>query len=234
MLGSSEEELAKRIKKYILMVEKALGDAKGSFRGGDTEKYILELTELYLQDAKHYFSIKDYVTSLSCIAYAEGLLDALRILGKVTFKWEKVTPKKVLVGGTFDILHIGHIYYLREASKHGLVYAVIARDNNVKRIKGREPIIPEDQRLEIISSIKYVYKAVLGHELNIIKPIELIKPDVIVLGPDQPINEEWLSKELERKGLTTQIVRLPRRIGPSTASTTNIIREILRRYCPCK
>lgn len=230
----SDDEIARRVLSYIVMVEKALAKAKESFKGGDKEAYILNLAELYLKDSKYYFDNKDFITSLSCISYAEGLLDALRILGNVEFEWKREKPKRVLVGGTFDIIHVGHIHYLKEASRLGLLFAIVATDNNVKKIKGREPILPQDQRYEIVSSLKYVYKALLGHEEDPLKSVEEVKPDIIVLGPDQPIDESWLKKELERRSLDIEVVRLPKRIGPRLASSTNIIREILRRYCPCK
>lgn len=232
---STSNELPSRVLTYINMVEKALVKAKETFKGGDKEKYVLELAELYLKDSKYYFSINDYITSLSCIAYAEGLLDALRILGNVSFEWVRERPSKVLVGGTFDLVHIGHIHYLREASRYGLVYAVVATDKNVKRIKGREPILPQRHRLELISSIRYVYKAVLGHEEDMVKPIELIRPGIIVLGPDQPMDEAVLERELSKRGLVNvRIIRLPRRFSEDLASTSEIIREVLRRYCPYK
>jgi FAD synthetase len=86
------------------------------------------------------------------------------------------------VGGTFDILHPGHIFLLKEASKHGDVIVVVARDSTVKRIKGREPIFNEEHRLMMVSSIKYVKKAILGKEsTDILEIVEELKPDVIVV-----------------------------------------------------
>ncbi len=227
----SKEELAARVKTYIDMVEKALAEAKQTFRGSDKEKELLKLTELYLSDSKYYFGVGDFVTALACISYAEGLLDSLRMLGYTSFEWRRSKPKKVLVGGTFDLVHPGHIYYLRESSKYGLVYAVVARDNNVLKIKGRKPILDQASRLKIIESIKYVYKAILGDEFSIYKPVEIIKPDIIVLGPDQPVSEESLIKELERRNIHCEVLRLSKRVDEPIASTTNIIKEVLKRYC---
>ena len=227
----SKEELAVRVKTYINMVEKAVEESLKTFRGSDKEKEILKLAELYLSDSKYYFGTGDYVTALACISYAEGLLDSLRILGYVDFEWKRSKPRRVLVGGTFDLIHPGHIYYLKEASKYGLVYAVIARDNNVLKIKGRKPVLDQISRLRIIESIKYVYKATLGDEFNIYKPIEEIKPDIIILGPDQPLNEENLIKELERRNIRCKVLRLSKRVDKPIASSTNIIKEILKRYC---
>ena len=225
------DEIAFRIKKYIDMVEKAVTESLESFNGSDKEKEVLELAKLYLSDSKHYFNMGDYVTALACISYAEGLLDSLRILGYVKFEWRKSKPRKVFVGGTFDLIHPGHIYYLKEASKYGLVYAVVARDGNVLKIKGRKPILDQASRLKIIESIKYVYRAFLGDEYNIYRSIEEVKPDIIILGPDQPLSEESLIKELEKRGISCEVLRLSKRVNEPLASSTNIIKEVLKRYC---
>ncbi|MHA1486682.1 MAG: adenylyltransferase/cytidyltransferase family protein, partial [Promethearchaeota archaeon] len=70
--------------------------------------------------------------------------------------------KKVLVAGTFDIIHPGHLYLINEAAKMGDVYVIVATDMNRKIYSGETPIIPEDQRLEVIKSIKNVKEARLG------------------------------------------------------------------------
>ncbi len=231
MNSVSVDELALRVRTYIDMVKRALADAKRTFKGGDKELEVLRLAELYYEDSKYYFSINDFITSLSCIAYAEGLLDALRMLGFIDIKWVREKPKKVFVGGTFDLIHIGHIHYLREASKYGLVYAVVATDENVRKLKGREPVLPQEHRLEVVSAIKYVYKALTGHPEDPLKSVELVKPDIILLGPDQPFSEEEIIKKLEKRGLSgITVKRLPERVGGSLASTSGIIREVLRRF----
>ncbi|MCD6085354.1 MAG: cytidylyltransferase family protein [Desulfurococcales archaeon] len=226
-----KDEIAFRIKKYIDMVEKAVTESLEGFNGSGKEKEVLELAKLYLSDSKHYFNMGDYVTALACISYAEGLLDSLRILGYVKFEWRKSEPKKVFVGGTFDLIHPGHIHYLKEASKYGLVYAVVARDRNVLKVKGRKPILDQTSRLRIIESIKYVYRAFLGDEYNIYRSIEEVRPDIIILGPDQPLSEESLIKELEKRGISCEVLRLSERVNEPLASSTNIIKEVLKRYC---
>lgn len=197
----------------------------------DRVKEVIKLSEAYLNDSKYYFSKGDYFTALSCIAYAEGLLDSLRILGHLDFKWSKPQVLKVMVGGTFDILHVGHVHYLREASKHGLVYAVVARDSTVRRIKGRDPINNELMRLELVNSLKYVYNAMLGDELDIFKSVDRIGPDLIVLGPDQPIDEDKLREYLDNKGFKTRVLRLSEKYLGDLASTSKIINRIIDLYC---
>ncbi|MHA1321068.1 MAG: adenylyltransferase/cytidyltransferase family protein, partial [Promethearchaeota archaeon] len=85
--------------------------------------------------------------------------------------------KKVLVAGTFDIIHPGHLYLINEAAKMGDVYVIVATDKNRKIYSGETPIIPEDQRLEVIKSIKNVKEARLGRSDNdTLKTVEEINP----------------------------------------------------------
>ena len=66
---------------------------------------------------------------------------------------------KVMATGTFDLLHMGHIFYLREAKKLGdELVCVVARDSTVRKLK-HEPVTPEDMRLSIIRELKIVDKA---------------------------------------------------------------------------
>jgi FAD synthetase len=230
-MSTADESIAMRVLKYIMNVEQVLNSIRLDDIRNPEVKEVVSLSKAYSNDSKYYFSNKDYITSLSCIAYAEGLLDALRILGIINFHWERPKVRRVMVGGTFDIIHPGHIYYLSEASKLGLVYAVVARDSTVRRVKGREPVNDELTRLEVVNSLKFVYKAVLGDEENIFKSIEVVKPDVILLGPDQPVDERLISRYLDTIGLKAEVLRLPSRYKSETASTTNIINKILKLYC---
>jgi FAD synthetase len=230
-MSTADELVAMRVLKYIMAVEQVLSNIRLDDVKHPEVREVINLSKAYLNDSKYYFSSKDYITSLSCIAYAEGLLDALRILGIINFYWERPKVRKVMVGGTFDIIHPGHIHYLSEASKLGLVYAVVARDSTVRRIKGKEPVNDELTRLEVVNSLKFVYSAVLGNEENIFKSIEVVKPDVILLGPDQPVDEQSISKYLDVIGLKAEVLRLSSRYKSEIASTTNIINKILKLYC---
>ncbi|MFO8018268.1 MAG: adenylyltransferase/cytidyltransferase family protein [Promethearchaeia archaeon] len=107
-----------------------------------------------------------------------------------------------MVAGTFDIIHPGHIFLINEAAKLGNVFVVVATDKNAKRFKGQGPIIPEDQRLEVVRAIKNVKKAVLGtRKSDTLKTVEDLNPDIIMLGPDQKFILEKLKKGLKEKGL---------------------------------
>jgi len=120
--------------------------------------------------------------------------------------------EKVMVFGTFDILHPGHLYLFSEAKKFGdYLVAVIARDSTVDKIKHRNPQNNEKARLAKAKECKEIDEAVLGDESDYYKVIEEYKPNVICLGYDQ---HSFISKELQeemlKRGLTAKIVR----IGP--------------------
>ncbi|MGQ4834086.1 MAG: adenylyltransferase/cytidyltransferase family protein [Candidatus Asgardarchaeia archaeon] len=140
--------------------------------------------------------------------------------------------KKVLIAGTFDILHPGHIYLIKEALKIGKVIVIVARDTTVKRIKNRDPVIPEEQRLEVIRNIKGVYKARLGNEgSDLLKVVEEEKPDVILLGPNQNFDEKAIEKELKKRGLSVEVRRLKNENTHfPLCSTTKIIKRIIQLY----
>ena len=96
----------------------------------------------------------------------------------------------VLAAGVFDLLHYGHIRYLEEAKKLGgdqsRLVVIVARDETVRRLKGSDPIIPEDQRRAVIEALKVVDEALLGFEdLDLDRVIQQVKPDIVVVGHDQ-------------------------------------------------
>ena len=141
--------------------------------------------------------------------------------------------KRVLAAGTFDLLHPGHYEYLKFAKSLGdELIVVVARDETVKKIKGRKPIIPEEQRRIMVEALKPVDKAILGSLNNKLEPIVKIKPDIIVLGPDQKtFDEEELKKELEKYNLKPKIVRFNKYINCPFNSSYSIVKEIIKRFC---
>ncbi len=94
---------------------------------------------------------------------------------------------RVLCCGTFDFLHPGHIYFLKKAAALGSeLYVVIARDENVIKIKGKYPIHSEDERMEKIEELGFVDNVRLGYPgMNFLRVVTEIKPDIIALGYDQ-------------------------------------------------
>jgi len=121
------------------------------------------------------------------------------------------TPRKkiVLAFGTFDYIHPGHKYYLEQARRYGdALIVVVARDSTVKEAKKHFPIRDEETRLTAVKRLRPVTKAALGSESDYYRVLDAFKPEVIALGYDQKFLTRNLKKELKRRRLRTQIVRI--------------------------
>lgn len=94
---------------------------------------------------------------------------------------------KVLIFGTFDHLHPGHHFIIREVLKRGETHVVVARDGNVKHIKGRLPMQNEQERFTALQQAFPEVKARLGDLEDFLTPVRDIKPDLILLGYDQKL-----------------------------------------------
>jgi FAD synthetase len=139
--------------------------------------------------------------------------------------------KVVLASGVFDLLHLGHVKFLEEAKKAGgpdaQLVVVIARDSTVEKTKGRKPIMPEDQRLALVESLKVVDRAVLGYEnLDIGEVIESIKPDVIALGYDQEDIMKQVLDYVNNNKINVKVVRIGK-FGETLDSSSKIKQEII-------
>ena len=113
--------------------------------------------------------------------------------------------KKVLVFGTFDILHPGHLYFLREAKKQGEhLTVVVTRDARVLSEKGRTPKLNEKERVEMVSALRVVDNVVLGDKIGEWKVLKRLKPHTVCVGYDQ--NPDWIKHaKLKRSPKIVQI-----------------------------
>lgn len=118
--------------------------------------------------------------------------------------------KKVIAFGTFDHLHAGHESYLKQAKELGdSLIAVVARDETVRRIKGRLPDQPEKERLAAVKKTGIADKAVLGNaDSNKYEVITRYKPHVIALGYDQFAFTFRLKKVLIDNKLDAKVMRM--------------------------
>jgi len=119
---------------------------------------------------------------------------------------------RVMVFGTFDMVHEGHIDLFRQAKKLADdVYLIvsIARDKNVEKIKGARPKNPESARLSRVKKSELVDEAMLGDLEGYMPHIRAAQPDILALGYDQDGEYvENLARDLREAGLDTKIVRL--------------------------
>ena len=135
----------------------------------------------------------------------------------------------MLASGVFDLLHLGHVRFLEDAKKAGgknaKLIVIIARDSTVEKMKGRKPIMSEDQRCALVESLKVVDEAVLGVEhFDIGEVIKQIKPDVIALGYDQAEMENQVKQYVKAHKLPIRIVRIGK-FGENTLDSSSKIRQ---------
>jgi cytidyltransferase-like protein len=116
--------------------------------------------------------------------------------------------KKVLVFGTFDIVHAGHIHMLREAKSYGdYLTVVVSRDEITTQVKGVPPIFSEQTRVQDIQALNIADKVRLGNlGEDRYKVIAEENPDIIALGYDQEAFTDKLSEHIDQQ--KTKIVRL--------------------------
>lgn len=94
---------------------------------------------------------------------------------------------RVLVFGTFDTLHPGHHYVLKQASKRGELHVIVARDVNVRRLKGRDALQDQEARIVAIREAFPDAHVALGDPSDFSVPLAAIQPDLVLLGYDQKL-----------------------------------------------
>lgn len=136
---------------------------------------------------------------------------------------------KVMATGTFDILHPGHVLFLEKAKELGgedaVLAVVIAKDSTVEKRK-RIPIIPEEQRVQMVKSLKPVDEAYLGYEGDMFKIVNEIKPDIIAIGSDQDHDVKKLQEALDKRGIDAKAMRVNDYMFGELDSTCKIIKRI--------
>ncbi|RAP53225.1 MAG: FAD synthase [Methanosphaera sp. rholeuAM270] len=135
--------------------------------------------------------------------------------------------------GTFDILHLGHVFYLEEAKKLGgddaELFVVIATDKTVEKHK-RVPIMSQQQRAELISKLEVVDEVYVGDEDDPFKIVKDKKPDIIAIGPDQNFSPEKLQKQLEELRINVQVIKIEDYKKFELDSTCKIIKKIKKTH----
>jgi D-beta-D-heptose 7-phosphate kinase/D-beta-D-heptose 1-phosphate adenosyltransferase len=149
--------------------------------------------------------------------------ELLRIIKDLRAKGKRI----VFTNGCFDLLHIGHIRYLEEARALGDFLVVgVNSDSSVRKLKGpQRPVLPEEERAEILSGLGCVDYITLFDEIDPLKLITSLHPHILVKGGDWT-KEQIVGREVvERSG--GEVVIIPFVKG---ASTSNLIKTILGRY----
>ncbi len=135
--------------------------------------------------------------------------DLLKEDRKTLTEFGRSSLKVVLAGGVFDIIHPGHIHTLKAAKDLGdVLIVVIATDNTAEKMKKRKPLHDQDQRKLLVDSLSVVDLSVVGHEGDIFKTVDIIKPQIIALGYDQVHQEKFITEGCKKINLDVQVARL--------------------------
>jgi glycerol-3-phosphate cytidylyltransferase/FAD synthetase len=125
----------------------------------------------------------------------------------------------VLAGGVFDIIHPGHISTLNAAKALGdVLVVVVATDNTAVKMKKRNPLHSQEQRQELVKSLKVVDLCLIGQENDIFKTVNLVKPQIIALGYDQIHQEKFITEGCKKIKLDARVARLQSPIPESSSS----------------
>jgi D-beta-D-heptose 7-phosphate kinase/D-beta-D-heptose 1-phosphate adenosyltransferase len=138
----------------------------------------------------------------------------------------------IWTNGCYDLLHIGHAWYLHKSkgfAPHGVLIVGVNTDDSIKRIKGdKRPIMEERDRAELLCYLEPVDAVYLFEKDTPQQAIEIVQPDIIVKG------EDWKGKVVvgqevaELRGGRVELAPLYRE---TSASTTAVIEKVLENYC---
>ena len=125
--------------------------------------------------------------------------------------------------GCFDLIHQGHIFYLKEARKMcDFLILGLNSDNSIKKIKGKDrPILNQMERTEILANFDFIDKILIFNEETPINLIKKIRPNIIFKGDDYSIDEVVGSKVIKNWGGKIKLIKCVK-----GKSTSNIIRKI--------
>ncbi|MDD5476100.1 MAG: D-glycero-beta-D-manno-heptose 1-phosphate adenylyltransferase [Syntrophales bacterium] len=139
-------------------------------------------------------------------------LDELRALGK----------RVVFTNGCFDLIHVGHVTYLKKAKLLGDILVIaINSDSSVAAIKGpMRPIVPEKERMAVVAALEAADFVTLFDEDTPLNLIKYLKPDIIAKGGD------WAESDVVGRDHVKRVVIIP---FVSGASTTDIVKRIEER-----
>ncbi len=139
----------------------------------------------------------------------------------------------VVTNGVFDILHLGHVTYLRKTRSFGDVLIVgLNGDKSVRLLKGPlRPIVPQRERAELLAALECVDYVMIFQEKRCDKLLAALEPDVYVKGGDYTLDtlDQNERRAVERGGGKIKIVPFVK-----GRSTTDIIGTILERFAPRK
>jgi cytidyltransferase-like protein len=135
-------------------------------------------------------------------------------------------PKKVFVSGCFDLLHSGHIVFLREAAQYGDLYVGIGSDKTISDLKGRKTINSEEERLYILDALTCVHQVKINSGsgiLDFLGDMKLLNPDIFIVNEDgHTPDKEQICKDI---GIEYKVLKRIPYANLPVRSTTSLRKE---------
>lgn len=131
--------------------------------------------------------------------------------------------KKVFVSGCYDLLHSGHVEFFRQASQYGDLYVGIGSDQTILGYKHHKTFYPEQERLFMVKSIKYVKDAYINAGdgiMDFVPTIDIVKPDIFVVNADG--SSETKRKFCEERDIEYVVLQRTPAEGLTARSSTDI------------
>lgn len=139
--------------------------------------------------------------------------------------------KNTIIGyttGVYDMFHIGHLNILKRAKEQcDYLIVGVSTDELVQKEKNKTPVIPFEERCQIVEAIRYVDKVVPQYDKNKFAAWKKYKFDKMFVGSDWKDTPQWIGYEKEFKDLNVEIVYLPYTNGISSTALTGVIKGIL-------
>lgn len=154
-------------------------------------------------------------------------LHSLSRLKKIIKLQKKKGKKIVLANGCFDLIHVGHVRYLKEAKEKGDILVVaLNSDSSVRKLKGKgRPILNQKERVEIISSFSFVDYMTIFKDNKVEKVLLSLKPDIHAKGSDYTKDTVPEKETVKSYGGSVAIVG-----GAKVNFTSKIIENIISKW----
>jgi glycerol-3-phosphate cytidylyltransferase len=139
--------------------------------------------------------------------------------------------KNIIVGyaaGAFDLFHIGHLNVLRRAKENcELLIVGVSTDELILKTKNKKPVIPFNERVQIVENIKFVDKVTAQDDLDKFKAWKKLKYDILFAGDDWKGSQRWMEYEQKLKNVGVRTIFFPYTKHTSSTKIANLIERLL-------
>lgn len=131
----------------------------------------------------------------------------------------------VLVGGCFDILHLGHVRFLKQAKQHGIVLVALESDQSLTAHKGHlRPIHRQEERAEVLSQLETVDHVILlpyfSKDEDYFEFTKIVSPNIIAITEGDTQLE---NKEIQADAVGAALITIPKINTPSTTQLAKLL-----------